>query len=94
MLATKVPQASVNEAKPPPSQCDIVLMILWSRLGYPFELGGKKWASGTEWEYEDAVNADPQPDILVYHRTSPPSLSDLNLGDPEFAVKAVQRQEP
>src|SRR4051812_18694296 len=41
MLATQVPQASVNAAKPPPSQCDIVVVVLWSRLGTPFELDGR-----------------------------------------------------
>src|SRR4051794_30517545 len=30
MIATKVPQDSVNTAKPPPSQCDIVVVVLWS----------------------------------------------------------------
>src|SRR4051812_43832038 len=92
MLATKVPQVSVNEAKPSPAQCDIVVVVLWSRLGSPFELGGTKWASGTEWEYEDASRANPQPDILVYHRTSRPSLHDLDPGDPDFLTKAAQRQ--
>jgi hypothetical protein len=30
---------------------------------------GALYLSGTEWEYEDALGADPQPDILVYRRT-------------------------
>src|SRR5690349_13344976 len=57
MIATEVPQASVNAVKPSPSQCHIVVVILWSRLGSPFELGGRRWASGTEWEYQDAAGA-------------------------------------
>ena len=72
MLATEVPQASVNAAKPPPSQCHIVVVVLWSRLGSPFELNGRRWASGTEWEYEDAAGAPGKPDILVYRRTAKP----------------------
>ena len=79
----QVPQASVIEAKPPPSQCDIVVVILWSRLGSPFEIGGRRWASGTEWEYEDAANAPSKPDILVYRCTAePPARVDFR--DPKL----------
>jgi hypothetical protein len=81
MLATQEPQASVNEAKRCPSQCDIVIVILWTRLGSPFELGGRKWASGTEWEYEDAAQASGKPDVLVYRRISDPRDDLLDTKD-------------
>jgi acid phosphatase len=71
-----MPQTSVNAAKPPPSQCHIVVVVLWSRLGSSFELNGRRWASGTEWEYEDAASAKdtrdttamPHPSHTLYRR--------------------------
>lgn len=75
LLATRSPQASVNEAVPTPSQCDIVVVILWSRIGTPLRLqefrkdDGSAYASGTEWEFEDARRAaalGTLPRILVY----------------------------
>ena len=65
-----------------PAECDIVVVILWSRLGTP--LPGANYAkpdgsgnfTGTEWEYEDALQAFRQtrnrPRILLYRRTAKP----------------------
>jgi hypothetical protein len=92
MLATETPQISVNAAKPRPSQCDIVVVTLWSRIGSPFEFEGRQWASGTEWEYEDAAGASSRPDILVYRRTESPPLHDLDLGDEKVAEKLAEKQ--
>ena len=70
----------------PPSECDIVVCILWSRLGtrLPAQFqreDGSLYASGTEWEFEDAMRAFRErgtPDILVYRKTAEPhaSMSD------------------
>jgi hypothetical protein len=70
----------------PPSECDIVVCILWSRLGtrLPAQFqreDGSLYASGTEWEFEDALRAYREkgtPDILVYRKTAEPhaSMSD------------------
>src|SRR5512132_2088098 len=35
MLATETPQDSVNATRPRPANCDIVIVILWSRMGTP-----------------------------------------------------------
>ena len=35
MLATMTPQAAIAAGLPKPSQCDIVVVILWSRMGTP-----------------------------------------------------------
>ena len=76
MLATETPQDSVNAARPRPATCDIVIVILWSRMGTPLpdsvrKPNGEPYLSGTEWEYEDAVNSpeQPRPEVLVYRRT-------------------------
>src|SRR5512132_3387469 len=82
MLATETPQASVNAARPRPANCDIVIVILWSRMGTPLpddsvrKPNGEPYLSGTEWEYEDAVNSprQPKPVVLVYRRTEKPKV--------------------
>src|ERR1700691_3756230 len=63
----------------PPSAFDVVVLILWSRLGtYLPErtavreyrgLDGRTPVTGTEWEFEEAFQAAKQkaaPDLLVY----------------------------
>ena len=73
MLATMTPQEAINQGKPKPSECDIVVVIFWSRMGTPlpeeydkpeefrFPMGNRlpagRYLSGTEWEYIDAVRA-------------------------------------
>ena len=62
MLANKTPQESVNDARPRPSTCDIVIVILWARMGTPLpesirKPGAEQYLSGTEWEYLDAINS-------------------------------------
>ena len=68
----------------PPSAFDVVVLILWSRLGtYLPErtsvreyrgIGGRTPLTGTEWEFEEAMQAAKQtgaPDLLVYRNLSP-----------------------
>ncbi len=66
----------------PPSSADIVVLILWSRLGTPLpartetreykSLAGEGPVTGTEWEFEQAVEARKRqngvPDLLVYRK--------------------------
>lgn len=61
----------------PPSQTDIVVVILWSKLGTALppdkfrRLDGSEGVTGTEWEFEDAVRAYREsgtPDLLVYKK--------------------------
>ncbi|MBF0615099.1 MAG: hypothetical protein HQL92_08095, partial [Magnetococcales bacterium] len=61
-----------------PSTTDIVVMILWSRLGTPLPedryqgLDGRVPVTGTEWEFEDALRAKLEqgvPDLLVYRKS-------------------------
>lgn len=62
----------------PPAETDIVICILWSRLGtrLPADFrraDGTLYESGTEWEFENAIEAFRQkgtPDLLVYRKTS------------------------
>ncbi len=63
----------------PPSAFDIVVLIVWSRLGTPLPertkvreyhgIDGRTPVTGTEWEYEEALKASREagtPDLLVY----------------------------
>src|SRR4051794_16819250 len=75
MPANITPQDAVNRFKRKPSECHIVIVVLWSRLGTHLDVtkfrkpNGEPYLSRTEWEFEDACAAQPQPDILVYRRT-------------------------
>lgn len=65
-----------------PSESDIVIAILWSRLGtkLPKEFvraDGSRYESGTEFEFEEAIagfRKNGKPDLLVYRKTAPPSV--------------------
>jgi hypothetical protein len=75
MEATVTPQEAVNRALPTPSQCHIVIVILWSRMGTPLpgdyrKPDGTPYDSGTEWEFLDALQGKPAPVVLVYRRNT------------------------
>ena len=81
MLAHLTPQEAVIESKPRPAGCDIVVVILWSRIGTKLDPakfqkpnGGGDYESGTEWEFEDAIGSPSKPDVLVYRRADPPPI--------------------
>jgi tetratricopeptide (TPR) repeat protein len=65
-----------------PSESDVVICILWSRLGtrLPAQFtraDGSRYESGTEYEFEEAMEGFRQngkPDLLVYRRTAPPQV--------------------
>ncbi len=98
MLATLTPQAAIAQGLPKPSQCDILIVILWSRIGTPLPAewqkpDGSPYLSGTEWEYHDALQAAEQngrPAILVYRRDEEPSFKP---SDPHFLEKYQQWQQ-
>ena len=66
-----------------PSSTDIVICILWSRLGTRLpekfkKQDGSNYSSGTEWEFEDAAKAYSEkriPDLLVYRKTEDPPIN-------------------
>ncbi|MGE4045712.1 MAG: NB-ARC domain-containing protein, partial [Acetobacteraceae bacterium] len=85
MPAHMTPQEAVIAAKGRPSDCHIVIVILASRLGTHLSLDtfrrtdGSAYRSGTEWEYEDAWDASPRPEIRVYRRTDLPPIQTSDL---------------
>ena len=72
----------------PPADCDMVVLIVWSRLGTLLPektarreyrgLDGRVPVTGTEWEFESALEAQRDkgaPDILAYRKTADPTVS-------------------
>jgi hypothetical protein len=97
LLAHLTPQEAVNRNLPKPSECDIVVVILWSRLGTPLpsemlKPDGSPWLSGTEWEYHDALTAAKRfdrPAILLYRRSEIPQIP-INLAPEEVEDRNLQ----
>ena len=97
MLATLTPQEAIAQQRPKPSECDLVIVIFWSRMGTPLppdyvKPDGSAYLSGTEWEYLDALQASRQaarPKVLVYRRTEVPRFE---ADDPEIEKKLEQWQ--
>ncbi len=77
-----VATANFQEQIVQPSDTDIVIAILWSRLGTRLPKGyvrqdGSRYESGTEYEFEEAIEGfrkNGKPDLLVYRKTAPPSV--------------------
>ena len=91
LLATLTPQQAINDYLPKLSECDFVVVILWSRMGTPLPPGwvkpnGDRYLSGTEWECLNALDAARQkgrPEVLIYYRTEEPiiKLADSKLDE-------------
>jgi WD40 repeat protein len=79
LRASSTPQADV----PDPAVCDMVVCILWSRLGTRLPSNvtrpdGSHYNSGTEFEFESAINAFSEigrPHLLVYRKTAEATIS-------------------
>ncbi len=95
MLASKHFQDAIE----PPSAFDIVVLILWSRLGTPLPertaeheyrgIDGRARVTGTEWEYEEALKAAREkqaPDLLAFRNIS---KSPIDTRDPEARAKSI-----
>ena len=88
--------ASFQEQIPPSSTTEIAIFILWARLStrLPAHLtrpDGSRYASGTEFEFEDAIQGYRQqghPDILVYRKQAVPMI----LLGPEARERVIQKE--
>lgn len=96
LAATTTPQDCINEGMGRPSECDIVLVIIGERIGSPLPKhfirdDGTPYLSGTDWEFQDALNGHAQhglPEVLVFRRDNLPPLTQA---DPQFQEKSKQR---
>lgn len=88
-----------QDALDPPSEADIVVLILWSRLGTPLPdktavreyrgLDGRAPVTGTEWEYEDALKSARErgaPDLLAFRNVSP---APIDPRDPDAQARSM-----
>lgn len=75
LAGDEAPQSTVNRYLGRPADCDLGIVILWSRIGTPPDglrrPDGTRYASGTVWEYENAKDAKVT--VFVYRRTEPPT---------------------
>lgn len=90
LSANKTPQDSVNEYLGRPKDCDLTIVMIWSRLGTPLpnsltRADGTQYESGTVWEMEDAKSAGKP--VIIYRKTAVPQIS---LTDPEIETKLTQ----
>jgi WD40 repeat protein len=95
LIATEHFQTMIS----PPSETDIVVTILWSKLGsflpkekFQGRITGKAPVTGTEWEFEDAVAGYRErglPDLLLYRKNAP-NRADI---DDESELQEKVRQK-
>ena len=89
------PQQAIGKGLAQPCECDLVLILLWSRMGTPLppdyvKPDGTAYLSGTEWEYWNAMqafSAHGKPRIWMYRRSARPQVY---LDDPELMHKREQ----
>jgi len=85
-----------QDAIDPPSVFDIVILILWSRLGTNLPekttvraytgIDGRTPITGTEWEFEDALRMARErgaPDILAFRNVTPALVDTLDPAEQE-----------
>lgn len=76
MYVSMTPQEAISKGLPRPSECDVVVCILWSRIGTPLPAqyikeDGSPYKSGTEWEYYNALEGNRKlnkPTVVLYRR--------------------------
>ena len=89
-----------QDAIVPPGETDIVILILWARLGTPLPkekyrgIDGRVPVTGTEWEFEAALAAHKQrgvPDLLAYKKKAPPKAEYASEADLEELGRQLQK---
>ena len=74
------PQEAIDLGIPNPCDCDLVIVIFWSRIGTLLSSDyikpdGSRFLSGTEWEYHNAINVFKEHSrscVWLYRRTEIP----------------------
>jgi hypothetical protein len=95
LTANMMPNEAIACGLPKPSECDIVVVILAEHIGMQLSAdyvkpNGSPYASITEWEFLDAVEAARHgdgPAVWVYRRSYLPML---DAEDPKFSQQLEQ----
>jgi energy-coupling factor transporter ATP-binding protein EcfA2 len=94
MPANDSAQGAVNRYLIKPSDCDLVVVILWSKMGTAVTIDGEAYLSGTHYEFEDALRGAARnngiPTVLVYRRDEELLISSK---DPERQQKYAQLEQ-
>lgn len=89
----QTPQAAIadrNKGIPRPGECEVAVFIFWTRIGTVLDMTGLEvngagdQATGTTWEFFDALESD-KPQVLTYRKMAPPPYNRLELSDAELA---------
>jgi len=89
--------AGFQEQLQRPSQCDLVICILWSRMGsrLPPGVTGDAVLTGTQFEIEDALDGyrrSGSPNLLIYKKTAPPQINAAS-GDARERLRQYEQLE-
>ena len=95
MPANLEPQEAINRGLKKPSECEVVIVVFWARMGTPLSKNhlkpdGSRYRSGTEYEFLDGFNAAKEadkPEVWVYRGKQAPSVQ---LDDPKRKEKEKQ----
>ncbi len=90
MPATNTPQESVDIYMLRPSECHLVVVLFWSRMGSPLTMDQREYLSGTHYEYLEALHGYEQhgePIIWLYRCAEEPFIG---LKDPKHDEKKQQ----
>lgn len=96
MEAGLTPQQAISQGLPKPEECDLAVVVMWSRIGtrlpadFETKEDGSPYLSGTEWEYFNALNGyktDGKPAVWIYRRKGAPQFT---ADDPELDEKHDQ----
>ncbi|MEM7253486.1 MAG: hypothetical protein AAF493_18890, partial [Pseudomonadota bacterium] len=91
------PQAAINQGLATPSQCDIAIFMFWKRIGTPLapatfdENGAGPEATGTLWEFHDAIGAHSHTEVFVFRDMRPIQMSPDEMREPSAFAAQVER---
>ncbi|MDX2161397.1 MAG: SUMF1/EgtB/PvdO family nonheme iron enzyme [bacterium] len=77
MPVTAIPQKSVDIYMIRPSECDLTVVLFWSRMGSPLVMDAREYLSGTHYEYSEALQGYEQvgrPTVWLYRCAEEPSI--------------------
>jgi hypothetical protein len=98
---TMLAQGHFQDIIEKPSDSDIFVLVLWSRMGTPLPedryqgIDGRKPVTGTEWEFDDALSSYEKsggPDLIVYRKTAPPDPRFSGVRDVRQELREIERQ--